>query len=464
MENTAAQINEKEEDAKEKDHKPHNALHLSGYTCIFVIFISGWLVLLLKPWLCLGHAGPAGLCQQVCFVKVTRVESNLLVQSSKRFPPQALPSDPQEALGTAEPQTSDDQAPGFGTDKTLDSEQTSGTSPCAVQSSRSKSLSEDQPRGVVHEESPPAVDPSDTAVTTESCEPAQHSGAPSSDMPFLTPEVTEDPEGRKSPNLTSEMPFLTLAVQSSDNNTLLNPNESESFMCPQNVVGETSMGSKAPNWCLNPFQEDASQSQSSDPDTNKELLEVKDGDEARAASIPSISHHPKPGSERFGCSATKDSPLSANTNALSSESPSTSYNPNPRNKPSSPQDEADLTSSALPNLFEESSSIWKNNVSYQNPDDSELVSYALWVEPRCQQVKCPDPSDLPEKSLTFTDLEPSAVHHSGSELLSSPDRPQRSDSSSESGEEHSMSESEYGESGMEPGEIRSVSTRALTST
>lgn len=358
-----------------------------------------------------------------------------------------------------------DKTPGSGMDDTLDLEQTSECS-CIAKSSSSKSPSENQSpcQGAVHEENPPAVNPSSTTVTTETCEFAEHLGAPSSDMPFLTPEITEDPEGRKSPNLSSEMPFLTLAVQSSDDNTLPNPNEPEKSTSPQNTMGETSACCKAlyPDWCSNPFQEDASQALGSDPDTNKDLHEKKDGDGDESASVGQAVN-PVSNTELFRCSV-QDSPLSANTNTRSTESPSTSYNQNPPSKPLSLLSEADFTSSALPNLFEESSTIWKN-LGYQNPEVSELVvPYAMWAEPRCQQVKCPDPSDFPEKSMTFTDLEPSVVHHSGVELLDSLDRPQRSDSSSESGEENSMSEAEYGDSGIEPGEIRVVSTRTRTST
>ncbi|GAA6088771.1 lysine-specific demethylase 4C isoform X6 [Tachysurus ichikawai] len=416
-------ISEQGDEVKEEEEqKAHNALRLSG---------------------------PASLCQQVCFVKVTRVKSNLLVQSSKRFPPQAPPPETQEALGRCESLTSADQAPGSDVDDTPDSEKTSELS-CVAKSLSSKSPSENQLpcKGAVHEENPSAVDPLSTAVTTESCELPEHSGAPSSDMPLLTPEVTEDLEGRKSPNLSSEMPFLTLAVQSSDNNnTLLNPNEAEKSTSPQKA--------QCPDRCLNPFREDVNQSHSSDPET-KERIKKKDRNADGSASInpfSNILHQPITGTELFGCSSVKDSLISADTNMLSSESPSTSYDPNPPNKPSSPLDEAEFTSSTLPNLFEESATIWKN-VSYHNPGVSELVPYAMWAEPLCQQVKCPDPSDFPEKSLTFTDLEPSVVHHSGAEHLGSPGRLQRSDSSSESSEENSLSESEYGDLGIEPGEIR----------
>ncbi|KAK3523431.1 hypothetical protein QTP86_032822, partial [Hemibagrus guttatus] len=424
VETAATRISEQGEEAKEEEeHKPHNALRLSGTT---------------------------SLCQQVCFVKVTRVKSNLLVQSSKRFPPQAPPPDPQEAFDKTEPLNSAAQAPGSGVDDTLDSEQTSERS-CVAKSSSSKSPSENQLhcQGAGHEETSSAVNPSSTAVTTEFCEPAEHSGTPLSDMPFLTPEVTEDPEGRKSPNLSSEMPFLTLAIQSSDNNTLLNPNQ----------VGKSTSPQKAPcpDWCLNPFQEDVGQSHGSDPENNEEK---KDGGGDGCPSINLISHRPKTNTELFACSSVKDSPLSAYTNTLSSETPSTSYDPIRPSKPSPPLDESVFTSSALPNLFEESSTIWKN-VSYQNAEVTELVPYAMWAEPLCQQVKCPDSSDFPEKSLTFTDLEPSVVHHPGAEHLGSPDRPQRSDSSSESSEESSMSESEYGDSGVEPGEIHTYTVPAV---
>lgn len=399
-----------------------------------------------------------------------------MAQSSAGVPSQAPPPDPQdpprEALGIIQPLTSADNAPGSGIEDKLDSEQASERC-CIAKSSRSKSPPEHQSPylGAVHEENP-AVNPSSTAVTTEPCEFTEHSGAPLSDMPLLTPEVLEDPEGRKSPNLSSEMPYLTLAVHSCDD-TLMNPNEPEKSTSPQSALGETSVCSKAvyPDWCSNPFQEDVSQSVSSHPDTSKELHGKKDGDGDGSATmgqalnpVSNISHHLKASAELLGCSSVQDSPLSANTNTLTSESPSTSYDQNPPNKLSSPLDETDFTSSALPNLFEEPSTIWKN-FSYQNPEVSELVvPYAMWEEPRCQQVKCPDPSEFPEKSLTFTDLEPSVVHHSAAELLGSPGKSQRSDSSSESGEENSMSEEEYGDSGIEPGEIRIVSTQTPTST
>lgn len=367
----------------------------------------------------------------MCFVKVTRVKSNLLAQSSKRVPPPNPQDTAREALGTDEPPNSADEA--SGTDDTPDSEETPERF-CVAKSSSSKSPNRSCCQEEEEEENRSAVNPSSTTVTMETCGFAERSGAPSSDMPLLTPEVTEDPEGRKSPNLSSEMPFLTLAVQSGDDDMLPNPNEPEDSTPPQNAMGETGVCcSKAPysDWCSNPFREDVGQSLGSDPDANEELLEKSDGD--GSASVHT-SHHPKASTE------------------LSSESPSTSYGQNPL-------DEADFTSSALPNLFGESSTVWKS-LSYQNPDVSELaVPYAVWAEPRCQQVKCPDPSDFPEKSLTFTDLEPSVAHHSGAELLDSPGRPPRSDSSSESGEENSsVSETEYEDSGIEPGEIRIVST------
>ncbi|XP_017316656.1 lysine-specific demethylase 4C [Ictalurus punctatus] len=403
VENATARTSDQEEDVKEEeDAKPHNASRLSG---------------------------PATLCQQMCFVKVTRVKSNLLAQSSKRVPPPNPQDTAREALGTDEPPNSADEA--SGTDDTPDSEETPERF-CVAKSSSSKSPNRSccQEEEEEEEENRSAVNPSSTTVTMETCGFAERSGAPSSDMPLLTPEVTEDPEGRKSPNLSSEMPFLTLAVQSGDDDMLPNPNGPEDSTPPQNAMGETGVCcSKAPysDWCSNPFREDVGQSLGSDPDANEELLEKSDGD--GSASVHT-SHHPKASTE------------------LSSESPSTSYGQNPL-------DEADFTSSALPNLFGESSTVWKS-LSYQNPDVSELaVPYAVWAEPRCQQVKCPDPSDFPEKSLTFTDLEPSVAHHSGAELLDSPGRPPRSDSSSESGEENSsVSETEYEDSGIEPGEIR----------
>ncbi|KAF5897398.1 lysine-specific demethylase 4C-like, partial [Clarias magur] len=418
VETVPAPMSDQEEEAKEEeDHKPHNASRLSG---------------------------PASLCQQICFVKVTRVKSNLLVQSSKRVPPQAPPPNPQdtprEALETNEPLT-------FTADP-LDSEQTSEC-PCSAKSSRGKSLPKN--RSARRKETPPAVNSSSTTVTTETCEPAEHSGTLASDMPFLTPEITEDPEGRKSPNLSSEMPFLTLAVQSSDNNTLLNPKKPGKSALPQSAMGETSICANTlrSDWRSDSFQEDIRECLGSGPDTNKELLEKKAGDEHSPSSqapnpVSGISRHPQVGPELLNRSPVQVSLISANTNTLSSESPSTSY----YQKPSSPLHQTNFTSPSSPNLFEEPSTIWKN-ISYQNPD------YVMWAEPRCHQVKCPDPSEFPEKSLTFTDLEPSVVHHPAAELLGSPDRSQRSESSSEeSGEENSMSETEYGDSGIEPGEIR----------
>lgn len=428
-------------------------LHHSAIVCLLFQDIE----------LCAGLAGPAGLCQQMCFVKVTRVESNLLARSSKRVLPEAPPPDPQdtsvEALETNQPlePEPDDKAPCYGTAETLDSEETSESS-CVAKSSSSQTPGHQSAcQGASCEENPRS-NSSSTVVTTETAASAEHSGAPSSDMPFLTPEVTEDSEGRKSPNLSSEMPFLTLAVQSSENNnTFLNPIEVEKSTAPQNVMEESIKGSKAlyPNWCSNPLQGDVRQSLGY---TNNEKKN-RNGSApmGQAMSLGSdLSPHLKASTELFGCSSVQDSPLSANTNALSTESASTSYDQNPPNKLLSPLDETEFTSSALPNLFEESSTIWKN-FTYQTPEVSDLaVPYAMWEEPRCQQVKCPDPAEFPEKSVTFTDLEPSVVHHSNAELLDSPDKSQRSESSSESGD--SMSEVEDGESGMEPGEIRIVST------
>lgn len=419
--------------------------------------------------LCAGLAGPAGICQQTCFVKVTRVKSNLLARSSKSVPAEAPPPDPQdtsvEALETNQPlkPEPDDKAPCSGTEDTLDSKKTSANS-CVAKSSSSRSPEHQSTcPGASREENPIASNPSSTIVTTETGMSTEHSGAPSSDMPFLTPEVTEYPEGRQSPNLSSEMPFLTLAVQSSENShTLPNPNEAEKSTKPQNAMGETSVCLKAPypDWCSNPFQGNVRQSLGY---TNKELHEKKDGDGSASmgqAVIPGsgLSPHLKASTDLFRCSSVQDSPSSSNTNALPNESPSTSYDQNAPNKLLSPLDETDFTSSALPNLFEESTTIWKN-FNYQTPEVSDLaVPYAMWEEPRCQQVKCPDPSEFPEKSVTFTDLEPSVVHHSNAELFGSPGKSQRTDSSSESDEENSSSEAEYGESGMEPGEIRIVST------
>ncbi|KAF7686706.1 lysine-specific demethylase 4C isoform X1 [Silurus meridionalis] len=353
--------------------------------------------------------GPASLCQQICFVKVTRVESNLLAQSSERVRPQAPPP-AREASGSRKALTSAVEAPGSAMDDTPE------------RVSRSSSN-----RGKAN---PSAVKLTGTPGTRES---AEHSGAPSSDMPLLTPEVTEDPEGRKSPNMSSEMPLLTLAVQSGENNTV--PRSREPEKSASGHLGEASSKASLLNWCSNPSQ-DVGRSLGSDPDANKELHRRKKRDRGR--SVSNISHYPESSTELSRSSSVKDSLSSFTT---TTESPSTSYDP-------TPLDEADFTSSALPNLFED----WKN-MSYQNAEDL-TVPYALWEEPRCQQVKCPDPSDFLEKSLTFTDLESSAVHRSGTELLGSPDRPSRSDSSSESGEENSMSETEYGDSGTEPGEIR----------
>lgn len=275
-------------------------------------------------------------------------------------------------------------------------------------------------------------------------------------MPFLTPEVTEDPEGRKSPNLTSEMPCLTLAVQSSDN-TLLNPNKVKKSTLPLNKIGKTRAcsGAPLPDWCPNPFREDLTQSHGSDPDMKTKLLEKQDRNGDRSASLNRISQQLKASTGILGCRSVKDFPLPSES---PSESPSTSYGPNPLDKPSSPLDGTDFTSAALTNLFEETSTIMKS-ISYQNPEASELVPYAVWAEPRCQQVQCPDPLDFPEKSLTFADLEVGVVHHSNAELHGSSEGPESSDSSSsESADENSMSESEYGDSGFEPGEIRIVST------
>ncbi|KAL7856212.1 hypothetical protein AOLI_G00198160 [Acnodon oligacanthus] len=538
--------NQEEADQLKKDRKAHGALHLSGL---------------------------AGACRQICVVKVTRVQSDLLAKSSRclRDPPQAQPPDSQSIQpAQCEPSTSQDTSTNaestnpqksvaepdsqvspnkaleicvsstknvldetLGSDRTVSSSSTAicpnGKSPSehlpiagSCQSSeaalevnskvsaRSAGNSLESNKGRVvktHADSKlhsPATkarykgNPSSdlesqcSTVTAEILECGERSGtvhsAPSSDMPLLTPEFSEEEEERNPPNLTSEMPSLTLAVQSSDDtrpsadsNTsseqVIQPEKSAPF-----AVDEAGTCSKAlyPDWCS--FQENS-----------------------KSSNV--LQHSTVSQAGPYGCSFDniQDSMLAANTHTLSHanqsvESPSTSSSQNTPQASLHPQVNTSLLgesiSFASPKLFEDakpfSSNIWKNFNS-QNPavlieslqpslaenDTHDQLPYAMWAESRCQQVKSPEPPDSPERALTWANLEPSVVHPPGAEMAELPlegapedefssQGPQRltgkrferdsdsgereEDSSSESSEEN-MSETECGASGLEPGEV-----------
>uniref|UniRef100_A0AAR2J762 [histone H3]-trimethyl-L-lysine(9) demethylase n=1 Tax=Pygocentrus nattereri TaxID=42514 RepID=A0AAR2J762_PYGNA len=508
--------------------------------------------------------GLAGACRQICVVKVTRVQSDLLAKSSRchRDPPQAQlpdsqpiqpaqcePSTSQDTSTDAEstnPQTSVAEADGqvspnkaleicvSSTKNVLDDLSGStaispnGQSPSehlpvagSCQSSeaalevnskvsaRSSGNSLESNKGKVvktHTDSKlhsPATkarykgnpssghEPQRSTVTAEILECGERSGtvhsAPSSDMPLLTPEFSEEEEGRNPPNLTSEMPSLTLAVQSSDDTRpSADPNaSSEQAIQPENsapvAMDEAGTCSKTlyPDWCS--FQENS-----------------------KSSNV--LQHSTVSQAGLYGCSVDniQDSALAANTHTLSHAnqsvgSPSTSSSQNTPQASLHPQGSNSLVgesiSFASPNLFEDtkpfSSNIWKNFNS-QNPavlieslqpslaesDTHDQLPYAMWAESRCQQVKSPEPPDSPERALTWANLEPSVVHPPGAEMAELPlerapedefssqgpqrlkgkrferdsDSGEREDSSSESSEEN-MSETECGASGLEPGEV-----------
>ncbi|XP_072525986.1 lysine-specific demethylase 4C isoform X3 [Salminus brasiliensis] len=520
---------------------------------------------------CKPH-GLAGPCRQICVVKVTRVESDLLAQSSRchRAPSQASPPEaqltqqtkcdsapsqdtsaspesttsqksvaeaadgqvtPNEALET--PESSTENIPDFAMDEPSSSDRTvegsfvaKSKSPSEPYQSPAAALSVPSTAGAasagdslksntdgivetdsgsrlrsvaanaLYKENPsPDVAPRCLTVTVETSELGERSGtvysASSSDMPLLTPEVSGEEEGRNPPNLTSEMPSLTLAVQSATEDTLQsgNPNASSDLVVQQEgsppvIMEETGTCSKAlyPDWCSNPFQKGSSQLLASGADASKKQ---------KAAESVSPWQLPSDGAIRA---------LSQPNQSIESPSTSSSHNtPHAALQPrhTSAFVDAKSVSPASPNLFEDSkpfsSNIWKN-FNAQNPavlieslqpslaesDAHDQLPYAMWAESRCQQVKSPDPPDSPERALTWANLEPSVVHPSGPEMTAelpledapggefSSRGPRRSegegserdsdsgereeDSSSESSEEN-MSEAECGTSGLEPGEV-----------
>uniref|UniRef100_A0AAR2KR77 [histone H3]-trimethyl-L-lysine(9) demethylase n=1 Tax=Pygocentrus nattereri TaxID=42514 RepID=A0AAR2KR77_PYGNA len=226
------------------------------------------------------------------------------------------------------------------------------------------------------------------------------------DHTLATPKFSEEEEGRNPPNLTSEMPSLTLAVQSSDDTRpSADPNaSSEQAIQPENsapvAMDEAGTCSKTlyPDWCS--FQENS-----------------------KSSNV--LQHSTVSQAGLYGCSVDniQDSALAANTHTLSHAnqsvgSPSTSSSQNTPQASLHPQGSNSLVgesiSFASPNLFEDtkpfSSNIWKNFNS-QNPavlieslqpslaesDTHDQLPYAMWAESRCQQVKSPEPPDSPER-------------------------------------------------------------------
>ncbi|XP_022537458.2 lysine-specific demethylase 4C isoform X3 [Astyanax mexicanus] len=536
---------------------------------------------------CKPH-GLTGQCRQICVVKVTRVESDLLAQSSRchKALPQAPPleSAPSQDTSSSNPQKS--VADGLVTsDEALESQASSTEN--IPDSAMDESLGSE--RTVPSEwsfvaKSPNRESPSKCVPTTEqyqafganlnatstasavsagdslkgnmatgsqlrsSAAKALYKANPSSsdelgprfgtvygatssaDMPLLTPEFSGEEEGRNPLNLTSEMPALTLAVQSTEDTLQSgNPNQSASsdlVVQPDattktaavaaaslsssssaavllDKADKTGTCSKAlyPDWCSNPFQEDGSQllvpsTKAGKKQTTAESLsqwqfssKVANQGEGRAGASNVLQHS----TGLFGCSISNVNTCALSQSNQSVESPSTSASPQTSLRP---QHTESVSPPSL-NLFEDSkpfsSNIWRN-FNAQNPavlieslqpslaesDAHDQLPYAMWAESRCQQVKSPDPPDSPERALTWANLEPSSLHPSGAEMtaeLPLKDAPddefssrglqrtegegserdsesgeREDDSSSESSEEN-MSETEYGASGLEPGEV-----------
>ncbi|KAI4885866.1 hypothetical protein NFI96_010896 [Prochilodus magdalenae] len=518
------QDKDKAADQLKKDHKPPSSMHLPGL---------------------------AGPCRQICVVKVTRVESDLLAQASRchRDPPQSPPPEsqsfppthcdpstsqdmstnpgstnpqrsgvgaegqvsPSEALGPGESSAEnvlDSGVGDFGSDRTVSrssvtkatnyrfpskhlptskpcqsSEAARGgnttlraVSPVSSPSSRLRSSA----TKALHKQNPSSDDdPQCSTATAEMAERRERFGAvhsaPSSDMPLLTPEFSEEEEGQISQNLTSEMPSLTLAVQSSD----------------ENLSSVASIKKQSTADLALPWQT-ASEKVGLEGGTG--TLEGKTRSSVGQAGLYGRSFVNVQDST---LAATTHTPRASRANQ-SAESPSTSSSRNTPPASLGPQEcTSPLSGSvsiASPNAYEDtkpfSSNIWKNFNS-QNPavlieslqpslaqsDAHDQLPYAMWAESRCQQVKSPEPPDSPERALTWANLEPSVVPPSGAEMTAElpleedPEdefRPQRlgskgferdsdsgdreEDSSSESSEEN-MSETECGASGLEPGEV-----------
>ncbi|XP_076873631.1 lysine-specific demethylase 4C isoform X2 [Brachyhypopomus gauderio] len=491
---------DKEAEQSRNDSKSSDALHLSGL---------------------------AGPCRQICVVKVTRVENDLLAQSSKcNDAPQAPPPDAQFAeLSQCDPATSQDPVAETGTfrqepsetreslssmqnvvasgmEVTSDSKRTaensvaakfsiieplsenlSSTRPCGPSRAVArKGLPYDSPKSgggrgeasglhgtvsaALYPEKPPhsrCGSKCCSAVAAETLGERSGSVQPvsSSDMPFLTPEFTEGDEACNPLNLVSEMPSLTLAVQASDELSTDGPNvpsqttlqsqqshppapASLSGVCPPALY---------PDWCPDTFQADGDHVLLPSADANKKqpapgLLaqrRLKANQEGEGGGVS-----PAASGTGSGCGftsdghsrSTADMKLTSSPAALSSKCPAS-----PCGQTLLPAD-AEGGASASPasltpsDLFEDprpfSSTIWKN-LSSQNPavlieslqpeltaglarsEDAleayahDAMPYGMWAEPRCQQVKSPDPPDSPERTLTWANLEPSMVHPAGAE-------------------------------------------------
>ncbi|XP_066515977.1 lysine-specific demethylase 4C isoform X3 [Hoplias malabaricus] len=514
------------EGERKQDCKTHNPLHLSGL---------------------------AGPCRQICVVKVTRVESDLLAQSSihQRNLPQALPTESQHPEQTqCDPATSQDTSAALqesvvesesgqvppnealeayesSTENIRNSGMETQSAERTVKSSLVAQYSSSEPPSeclpiLESTKSPEAMLDVDSKVSTVSVDdsiksnteiatemdtdselhssgtktlhkeyipsnnaphcstvitqnsdlgkcPTAVLSAPSADMPLLTPEFSEEEEGQNPTNLMSEMPSLTLAVQTSPSEMLAQLENASSDILDK--IGTTSKALYA-DWSSSSFQEGVS------ADTNRKRSETSLASPWQLSSLKA---------NQDGGSA-EDRQMSLNV-LQNSSSPSTSGNQN--TPQASLRSQAGSASPVSSNLFEDtkpfSSTIWKNFNS-QNPavlieslqpnlaesEAHDQLPYAMWAESRCQQVKSPEPPNSPDRVLTWANLEPSVVHPSGSEMAEPPEEefgcqePQRSDregsegdsdlgekeedSSSEYSEE-SMSESECGASGLEPGEV-----------
>lgn len=533
---------------QKKDCKPHGAFHYSGLT---------------------------GQCRQICVVKVTRVESDLLAQSSRSHKalPQAQPSESTPSQDTSSnPESTNHQTsvaeaadgqvtsnkaletqaysteniPDSDMDESLDSERTVERSFVAKSPNR-ESLSKCVPTTEQYQSlganlnvtsKAKAVSAGDSlesnmgtgshlrSIAAKSLYKAnpssdslgQHSGTvcatSSTDMPLLTPEFSGEEEGQHPPDLTSEMPALTLAVQSTDDTLPSGNSNASSDLVVQPeassssavLMDENGTCSKAlyPDWCANPFQEDSSQLLIASGNAGKKRQGTA------AESVSQWQQRPSKGvSQKAGGAGAlaEDRPVSSNvlhhctglfgcgfsSTSASQSTPHSSLHPQ---HTSSTFAKAGSLSPAASNLFEDtkpfSSNIWRN-FNAQNPavlieslqpslaesDAHDQLPYAMWAESRCQQVKSPDPPDSPERALTWANLEPSVVHPSNAEMTAElpledaadaefssrgpkrtegewserdSDSGEREDSSSESSEEN-MSETEYGASGLEPGEV-----------
>ncbi|XP_035385674.1 lysine-specific demethylase 4C isoform X2 [Electrophorus electricus] len=468
-------LEEKEADQLKNDPKSNDALHLSGL---------------------------AGPCRQICVVKVTRVENDLLAHSSKCNidPTRALLPDsrrtglaqrdratsqepaaeaegqepPNEASGVRDPPASMQNILDSGSEETVDSDRTAESSIIA-KFSNSESISERlftakpcQPPhtaaceckslgssvmdlapelqgpafDALYQEKPSVSDdaPCCSAVATETTEERPrtvHLAGPS-DMPFLTPEVPDGEEECDSINLASEMPSLTLAVETSHD--LL----TEKFCSPPVLAGVS--GTRSPDRGADPFQADCSHTLLSNTDAKQpaaSLLapwQLKAKQEGGEGGL-SPAHAP--------AAPLKGTPTPASANPAGSASSGPAAVPRGRTLPrvSVPRHAEGGTSGeptplAPSSLFEDprpfSSSIWKN-LNSQSPVvlieslqsepamDSDktgdtlagyargALPYGMWTEPRCQRVKSPDPPDSPERALTWANLEPNPGHPAGAE-------------------------------------------------